>query len=219
MCTGHPATTVEAAVSELPTYEEITGVILAGGRGARMGGQDKGLISLNGRPMVQHVIDRLRSQVGTLIINANRNHVLYRAYGYRVVSDQSGHYAGPLAGILSVLHAVECGWIVTAPCDVPLLSDTLVAKLIAAVKTEGTDIATAHDGERMQHGFLLLRTSLRPDVEAFLNGGERAVKRWLTRHRVAVANFSDCAEAFTNVNDSLQRQLAEMRLREIEHRC
>ena len=183
-----------------PGRETVTGAVLAGGRGSRMDGRDKGLVELAGRPMVEYVLDALRPQTAALLINANRSLERYRRYGVPVVSDRLAEYPGPLAGMAAALRAAETPWVVTAPCDGPLVPDDLVARLGAAAQAEGTDVAVAHDGERLQPVYALMRRELAPDLEAFVAGGGRRVNQWLSGQRMAVADCSDCPSAFLNVN-------------------
>lgn len=197
-----------------PERQNTTGVILAGGRGSRMGGEDKGWITLAQRSMVEHVIARLRPQVGDLLISANRNLERYAALGYRVVSDALSGYQGPLAGIAAALPAAQTPFVVTAPCDSPLLGSDLVARLARALIEENADIAVAHDGERAHPVFLLLKRVLDASLLEFLDAGERKIDRWFSRHRVVHADFSDCPEAFLNVNDPAEHRAVEARLRE-----
>jgi len=212
----HGGMRAEKPTTDLPPNigrQQITALILAGGRGSRMGGADKGLITLNGQPMAQHVIERLQPQVGTLLISANRNPEQYAEFGHRIVSDELDDYAGPLAGMLSGLRAARTEWLVVVPCDAPLVSELLVARLAAAVLTHNADIAVSHDGTRLQPMFLLLKCSLGDDIAAFLKAGERTVERWLYRHRLAIADFVDCPATFANVNDRLEHQRIEVSLK------
>lgn len=179
---------------------EVTGVVLAGGRARRMGGQDKGLIELAGRPLVEHALAALGPQVAALMINANRNLERYRAYGHPVVADRVGDFSGPLAGMASALERATTGWIVTVPCDSPNVPADLVARLLAARAREDAELAVAHDGERLQPVFALLDRALLPSLEGFLAEGERKIDRWYARHRYARADFSDHPEAFLNAN-------------------
>lgn len=195
-----------------PTRATVTGLILAGGRGSRMGGVDKGLVLLNGRPMVEHVTRRLRPQVAQLLINANRNVEQYAALGYPVIPDFRDGFLGPLAGMASGLQAATTDYVVTAPCDSPLIGNDLVARLAEAFTRERADITVAHDGERAHPVFLLLRRSLLGDLVAFLDAGGRKIDLWFARHRVALADFRDAPEAFINVNDAEERAAIERRL-------
>lgn len=199
-------------VSDIP-YEEITGAVLAGGRSRRMGGDDKGLVEIAGRPMVSWVTSALRPQCAEVVVNANRNVEAYRALGeFRVVSDSVGDYAGPLAGMLSVLREVDTPYLLTAPCDSPLVSGVLSERLYDALVKEDAELAVAHDGERMQPVFALIDSSLEPSIAEFLDSGERKIDRWFARHRLAVADFSDHAETFSNVNTPEEHALLEQRL-------
>ena len=201
----------EMQINPLSRYD-ISGVILAGGRGSRMGGMDKGLVALKGRPMVAHVIERLRPQVGELLINANRNTEHYATFGFPVVPDYREGYLGPLAGIASGLAAAATSYVVTVPCDSPLVGADLVARLARALVQNQADLAVAHDGERAHPVFLLLRRSLFDDLTAFIETGGRKIDRWFECHRVAYADFRDTPEAFVNVNDQEERRHVEHQL-------
>jgi molybdopterin-guanine dinucleotide biosynthesis protein A len=193
---------------------EITGIVLAGGRGSRMGGVDKGLVPLRGEPMIAHVVARLKPQVGALLINANRNLDAYARLGFPVVSDQFSGFLGPLAGIASGLLTATTPYMVTVPCDSPLLPLDLVARLARALADEQAEIAVAHDGERAHPVFLLLRRELDADLLDFIGSGGRKIDQWFTRHRLAVADFRDSAQAFINVNNVAERTALEARLTE-----
>jgi len=189
--------------------ESITGLILAGGMARRMGGEDKGLVPLAGRPMVAHVLEALRPQVGAVLLNANRNREHYAALGHPVLADALGGYQGPLAGMLTALKHCSTEFLVTVPCDAPLVAPDLVARLHAACAAAGADLAVASDGERWQPVFLLLRASLASSLEAYLAGGGRATHAWVGQWRPAVADFSDQPDTFVNVNDPDERQRIE----------
>jgi len=193
---------------------DITGVILAGGRGSRMGGVDKGLVPLRGEPMITHVVARLKPQVGALLINANRNLDAYAHLGFPVVPDRFSGFLGPLAGIASGLLTATTPYVVTVPCDSPLLPLDLVARLARALAAEQAGIAVAHDGERTHPVFLLVRRELGADLLDFLGAGGRKIDQWFRRHRLAVADFRDSAQAFINVNHVEERTALEARLAE-----
>ncbi len=193
----------------------VTGVILAGGRARRMGGRDKGLIEVGGAPMVRRVAERLALQVGAVLINANRNLPRYAELGYPVVSDVVAGYHGPLAGMASGLQAAQTPLVVTVPCDSPLLPGDLVARLCAGLGRDAA-IAVAHDGERMQPVFSLLRTELLEDLRAWLASGERKIDRWYARHPHSLVDFSDHPETFVNVNTPEDRAAVESRLAEAD---
>ena len=183
-----------------PSRENVTGAVLAGGRGTRMDGRDKGLVELAGRPMVEYVLEALAPQTATLLINANRSLEHYRAYRVPVVNDHVAEYPGPLAGMAAALAAAGTPWVVTAPCDGPLVPRDLVPRLAAAAEAEDADVAVPHDGERLQPVYALMRRELLADLESFLAGGGRRVNLWLAGQRLAVADFADQPSAFLNVN-------------------
>lgn len=188
---------------------DITGLILAGGRGSRMGSIDKGLVPLAGKPMVQHVMQRLQPQVQHLLINANQNQDTYAALGAPVWPDAMPDFAGPLAGLQTGLMHCETPYLVTAPCDSPFLPADLVARLAQALQAQDADLAVAVTGEgdtRQPHPvFCLAKASLLPHLSAYLEGGGRKVDRWYATLRVAEVHFADEA-AFRNINT-----LAELR--------
>ena len=184
----------------VPRRENITGVVLAGGKARRMGGQDKGLTPFAGRPMVEWVIEALAPQVAELIVNANRNQVAYAAYGHPVIADEIEGFQGPLAGFASAMAAVSTPWILTLPCDGPFPAPDLAERLCKALAEQGAEIAVATDGKRMQPVYALLPVSLAPSLEGYLASGERKIDRWYAKHRVALADMSDRPEAFANIN-------------------
>lgn len=187
------------------TCADVTAVILAGGRGSRMGGLDKGLVELNGRPLIEHVISAIAGQVGALVINANRNLERYQAFGYPVITDSMLDYQGPLAGFLAAMAAVDSDDIVSLPCDAPLLCDDYVARLLQARERENADIAVAHDGRRMQPVHALIPVRLRDSLQRYLDGGDRKIDLWYAQHRLALADFSDVPSTFVNVNTPEER--------------
>jgi molybdopterin-guanine dinucleotide biosynthesis protein A len=184
--------------------DEVTGLILAGGRGSRMGGVDKGLQPFQGAPLAMHTLLRLAPQAGHLIVNANRNLAAYESFGVPVVVDAVNDFAGPLAGMLAGLQQCETPFMVTAPCDSPLLPNDLVARLAKALVTEDAEIAMAAtseaDGRVQNHPvFMLMRTSVLPSLSQFLAEGEHKVAMWMARHRTVREVFEN-ADAFCNIN-------------------
>ena len=178
----------------------ITGLILAGGAARRMGGGDKGLTELAGKPLIEYALARLAPQVDALIINANRNVARYADYGHPVVTDQRQGFQGPLAGMASGLKAAETEFMVCAPCDSPLLPEDLVGRLFRQLREQDAELSVAHNGERLQPVFTLMRAALADSLLAFLDGGGRKIDQWFQRHQLAVADFSDQPAAFSNVN-------------------
>lgn len=178
----------------------ITGVILAGGLGRRMGGVDKGLQMLDGRPLVCHVAERLAPQVGQLMINANRSQTQYATLGYPIFSDLVPDFAGPLAGLHAALSQAQSEWVVTAPCDSPYLPPDLVSRLHSALLTQRSDVAIARSGGRVHPVFCLCRTALRNDLRDFLESGGRKVMDWCARQGAIEVDFDDQPESFRNFN-------------------
>jgi molybdopterin-guanine dinucleotide biosynthesis protein A len=180
--------------------DSITGLVLAGGQGRRMGGVDKGLQLLRGRPMIEWVLERLAPQVDEVVINANANLDRYAAYGHRVVSDAIGGFAGPLAGLHAGLAATAHPLLVTVPCDSPFLPTDLVARLAAARERVGADLAVAKTGDQAHPVFSLVRTTLSAHLAAFLEDGGRKIDAWYATLKVAEVPFDDEADAFSNIN-------------------
>ena len=180
--------------------QAITGVILAGGLGRRMGGVDKGLQLLQGRPLVAHVIERLAPQVDELLINANQNAARYADYAYRVVPDQIPDFAGPLAGLHVALSTASHPLVATAPCDSPFLPGDLVFRLFSALTAANADLAVARTFDQAHPVFCLCRRSVLPHLSDFLARGERKFGRWYATLKVVEVPFDDEAEAFENIN-------------------
>lgn len=193
---------------------DITGLILAGGRGSRMGGVDKGLQTFNGMPLALHTLTRLQlgGGVGHIMINANRNLAAYESFGVAVWPDGLADYAGPLAGFLTGLERCETPYLLTVPCDTPLLPLDLARRLAAALETQHTDIAmvaapqAGRDGQlqlRTQPVFCLLRAELLESLVRFTQSGGRKIDAWTAQHSTAVVAFDqpeDDPQAFFNAN-------------------
>jgi len=194
--------------------DNITGIILAGGQARRMGGQDKGLIQLAQKPMIEYVLNAIQPQVDAIIINANRNRTIYEKYGFPVVADQIEGYCGPLAGMASGLQAANTPFVVTVPCDSPLIPDDLVQKLYSTMQDEDAEICTAHSSGRMQPVFTLMKTEVLPSMLEFLNNGERKIDKWFEKHHLAIADFSDQAETFMNINSEEELTAIELKLKQ-----
>ena len=180
--------------------ERITGVVLAGGLGRRMGGVDKGLQLLNGRPLVGHVVERLAPQVDELLINANQNGERYAAFGHRVVPDEIPEFAGPLAGLHAALSAAAHPLVATAPCDSPFLPADLISRLFSALTATGADLAVARTFDQPHPVFCLCKRDVLPHLTEFLASGGRKIDRWYATLKVVEVAFDDEADAFENIN-------------------
>jgi molybdenum cofactor guanylyltransferase len=180
--------------------EKITGVVLAGGLGRRMGGVDKGLQLLNGRPLVRYVINRLAPQVDELLINANQNGERYASFGHRVVPDQIPDFAGPLAGVHAALSAAAYPLVATAPCDSPFLPADLVFRLFSALTTSDADLAVARTFDQPHPVFCLCRRTVLPHLSEFLAAGGRKFEHWYATLKAVEVAFDDEADAFANIN-------------------
>jgi molybdenum cofactor guanylyltransferase len=178
----------------------ITGLILAGGRGSRMGEVDKGLQIFQGKPMVAHAILRLAKQVDEIIINANRNLDTYAQFGHRVVPDVIDGFAGPLAGLHIGMSEATTPLIVTAPCDSPFLPMDLVARLHTALDANNADLAVAKTFDQAHPVFCLTKTTLEPHLRDFLMSGQRKIDKWYATLNVVEVSFDDNEAAFANIN-------------------
>jgi len=178
----------------------VTGLILAGGKGSRMGGVDKGLQIFRGRRLVDHVYERLAPQVGGVIINANQNHEEYRTFGVRVVSDAIEGYAGPLAGLHAGLSVSKRPFLASVPCDSPFLPEDLVERLYKRLDDAGAELAVAKTGDQPHPVFSLMRRGVLDHLADFLKGGGRKIDAWYATLTVVEVTFDDEAEAFSNIN-------------------
>ena len=198
---------------------QITGLVLAGGQGNRMGGVDKGLLPLHGQPLAWHALQRLAPQVGRACISANRHLDQYAGWGVPVYADAQADYPGPLAGFLSGLSHCETPWLLTVPCDTPLFPLDLAARLAEAAAREDAEIAMAaapeEDGRvRAQPVFCLLRVELLESLNRFTHEGGRKIDRWTAQHRTALVPFDradDDPRAFFNANTLAELRALEAR--------
>lgn len=178
----------------------VTGVILAGGQGRRMGGQDKGLIPYRKRPLIEHIIRLLKPQVDEIIINANRNIEQYQEYSYPIIQDTLTDFCGPLAGMLSAMQACQTDFILTCPCDSPEISPHYRQRMMETLFANQADIAVAYDGKRLQPVFCLIPRRLAENLEQYLNGGDRKIDLWFAQHNTVTVDFSDQVNSFVNFN-------------------
>ena len=190
----------------------ITAVILAGGEGRRMGGEDKGLMSIAGRSMVEHVLERVVPQAGRVLINANRNRAAYARLGHPVFSDEMHDFQGPLAGIATGLAQLDTPLLLTLPCDSPRPPEDLAARLYLALEREQAQIAVVHDGHRLHPVFALIRREVLPSLRAYLDAGNRKLELWFNLQRTVVVDFSNESDAFVNVNSPAERAALEAQL-------
>ena len=188
---------------------QITGMILAGGQGRRMGGVDKGLKSFRGKRLVDHAFERLTPQVAGVIINANQNLSAYRELGVRVVSDAIEGYAGPLAGLHAGLSVSKRPYLATVPCDSPFLPADLVARLYSHIDDAGAEIAVAKTGDQAHPVFCLVRRGVLDHLTDFLKGGGRKIDAWYSTMFVVEVAFDDQPDAFSNINTLEELQAHE----------
>jgi molybdopterin-guanine dinucleotide biosynthesis protein A len=183
---------------KIRTVNSISGLVLAGGQGRRMGGVDKGLQLLHGKPLAQWAIERLAPQVDEVLVNCNQNLDAYARFGRRLVPDEVGGYAGPLAGLHAGLKVAAHPLVVTVPCDSPFLSCDLVKRLFDSLGNR--DLAVAKTGDQAHPVFSLVRKDVLENLERFLAGGGRKIDAWYAALRTVEVSFDDQADAFRNIN-------------------
>lgn len=170
-----------------------------------MGGADKGLIELHGKPIIEYILEVIEPQCDHIIINANRNIDRYAVYGHPVLTDSLDDYQGPLAGFAIGLKHAKTPYIITLPCDAPDLPQDLVHRMMNSLNDHQADIAVAHDGERMQPVYALIRTSLLQSLDTFLQSGDRKIDRWYAQNNMVNVDFSDVPHIFNNINTPEQQ--------------
>ena len=190
--------------------QNISAVILAGGKGSRLGGVDKGLVKLNNLTLVQHVINQIQPQVSQIMISANRNLDVYKGYGFPVYEDEINDYAGPLAGILKALQQCKSEWLLTVPADSPFVPNNLVERL--SENMQDNKIVIPHDGKYLQSTFSLIHKSLESDLKKFLQQGERKARLWMQQQAHTIVDFSNQTDAFININTEDDLKKAEKHL-------
>jgi len=180
--------------------DTLCGVVLAGGRGKRMGGKDKGLVAYQGRPLIEHVLQRLQPQLKRLIININRNQARYQQYNHPLFSDLWADFRGPLAGIATAFSQCNADYLLFCPCDTPQLPDDLVARLIETINREPQSrLAVVESPRGLQPLFCLIHRSFEPSLLTYLNNGERRVQQWIKQQRPAICHY-DSDVPFRNIN-------------------
>ncbi len=190
----------------IPKPSHITGLILAGGKARRLNGQDKGLIPLGNKKLVEHAINRLAPQLGEILINANRNQEEYQQFAHPIIADTLPDFAGPLAGFLTGLEHMNNDWLITVPCDNPWLPNNLVEKLLQAAEQQACPLAVARSQGRLQSVYCLLHHSLQASLADYLSHGQHRVQAWIQQQKHCVVDFADAHE-FENINTP--EQLAE----------
>lgn len=189
--------------------KDITGIILAGGLARRMGRIDKGLITIDGRPLIEYVIAAVTPQVSRVIINANRNREIYEGYGYPVIADGYADFQGPLAGMSSCMAAVDTDYILTVPCDSPFIPPDLASRLFRRLRRGRADICVASNGRRIQPVFALIKVKLLHSLLEFLERGERRIDKWYSEQHTVSEDFSDAKQTFVNINTPEKLSMVE----------
>jgi len=178
----------------------VTGVILAGGRGSRLKGEDKGLVEVSGRPLIEFALQALVPQCGEIIINANRNWLLYEGYGHRVVADTLPGYPGPLAGMLAGLRQARYDPVIFIPCDMPYLPACLVSRMRQTMNAANAGVVIPYDGERTHPVVCLMQRACMDAIESWLAQGRHRVGEWVRSQRHTQADFTDMPSCFRNIN-------------------
>lgn len=191
----------------------ISSIILAGGRATRMNGVDKGLVQLQQKPLIQYVIERLATQVHEIIINANREIMQYQALGYPVLMDETADFIGPLAGISLGLKQAKHDYLLSVPCDSPLLPLDLAQRLHENLVKHGADIAVATSSGNAHPVFCLCKKNVLPSLTRYLQQGGRKVSAWQKSLNYIEVDFDDSAEAFINLNTSEDLAALELQLK------
>jgi len=187
-------------------------VILAGGLARRMGGVDKGLIKVAGKPMVQYALECVQPHVSDLVINANRNIEQYSQFGVPVVPDNLAGHQGPLAGLSAAMATMNTDVVLMCPCDSPFIEEELVVALLQSFNQGDHDIAVAHDGERLQPVFCAVRQNAKNSLDSFLLSGERKIDKWFAAHTVHAVNAEAFLNSFVNINTEDERLKAETKV-------
>ncbi len=191
------------------TNYDITVVILAGGSSRRMHGRDKGMLSLHGKPLIGHVIERISTQTDKLVLSCNENCDNYKPFGYPIIADSLPGKLGPLAGLLSAIENNDSNFILCLPCDTPYLPRDLLARMYQSLRENKADICSVYDGKRLHPVILLVSRTLSDDLREYLSSGGRKARDWFERQHHCAADFSDQPNAFANINTMEQLQAEE----------
>lgn len=179
---------------------KVTGVVLAGGLARRMQNQDKGLVLYKGLPLAGYAVQALSPLVSQVLVNANRNIAAYQQFACPVIADQTDHFDGPLAGILTAMRVANTEILLVTPCDSPLVETSHLRRLLATCIFDAVDVAVAYDGQCLHPVFLALKCSLADSLQIYLDQGERKIQLWLHSQHLQKVDFSDVPEIFTNIN-------------------
>lgn len=195
------------------SLKDVTVIILAGGRGQRMMGQNKGLTPLNGRPMISYVLESIPKAVDNIIISANEDIEAYRAFNFPVLPDRYSEFQGPLAGIHACLQETNTLFCQLLPCDAPFVPSDLIETLNRTLLAEANEACIPFD-TRLQPLFMQMKTEVRTSLQAALEKGERKVLRWIEQLDYSRVDFSPDTQAFTNINTPDMLQNAEKALQQ-----
>jgi molybdenum cofactor guanylyltransferase len=182
------------------SVQNITAVVLAGGRGQRMGGIDKGLIELNNKPLIEYLLESLKQQHVKTIINANRNLERYQQLHVPVFGDEHADYQGPLAGFYVAMSQVDTDFIVTVPCDGPFIHRDYIARFVDSYNVCRAPVLVSKDSQRLQPVHAFIKTDLKEDLATFLESGDRKIDRWYAQNKFETVDFSDNTDMFLNIN-------------------
>ena len=191
-----------AAIMSLPT---ITAIILAGGKGTRLGNVDKGFVNYQDKPLIHHAIEKIEPQVQNIVISYNRNETAYKNLPYACAADLVSDYRGPLMGILSCAHLITSEYLFVMPCDMPHLPTDIVSSLLKNLGK--ADLSVAHDGNRLQPLLFAAKTQVIESIQEYLDGGDRSVTMWIESKDHVVVDFASQQSAFWNINEASQLQL------------
>ncbi|MFT5504329.1 MAG: molybdenum cofactor guanylyltransferase [Gammaproteobacteria bacterium] len=182
------------------SVQNITAVVLAGGRGQRMGGIDKGLIELNSKPLIEYLLDSLKQQQVKTMINANRNLERYQEFNVPVFGDEHADFQGPLAGFYAAMNQIDTDFIVTLPCDGPFIHCEYISRFVDTYNSCQASVLVSKDSERLQPVHALIKTDLKDNLVSFMESGERKIDRWYAQNNFETVDFSDNTDMFLNIN-------------------
>ena len=181
-------------------FDQLTCLILAGGRGSRMDGEDKGLMDWGGHPIIQRLLNRFSRSFSNIVINANRHHSFYQSYGYPIVADRINGFAGPLAGIHAGLSVIQTPYVFVTPCDSPFMQAKVAAQLYYKLQNSQAELAVAEIGGRVEPLIMVLKTSLRDSLADYLQSNQRRASQWVLQQNHIKVAMNDLENCFININ-------------------